>query len=321
MFHINIFTPNSFRQETDELKKQLHGVRIQKASLEEQIRNVQQEMTRYFKLVIYFYNRKVQFVIIDRWRFEALKTRCVLLNREDLLTEKAIEFKPIRAIEFNISQKEQETARPRILHPSPGTPQYNSPKEKKTQVLDPQLGAIQDGNTLVVYNTPSKNISVKQELDYQSDYNTLGSLNSNEFKENIGTPQRQQESNISVKTELSSDKHLRNFHSNSLANELDMAPLKNYKREPPGLDAQPGPSILSKKGDAFVTEENWEKNVQFSAQGPTVHDISANVSMGSEATNDSMNKEGKHKPFIKEVRKKPSVIVRHVVVPSKRKPT
>lgn len=48
MFHTNIFTPNLFRQETDELKRQLHSVQIQKASVEEQLRNVQQEMTRYF---------------------------------------------------------------------------------------------------------------------------------------------------------------------------------------------------------------------------------------------------------------------------------
>ncbi|XP_017485618.1 PREDICTED: protein Spindly [Rhagoletis zephyria] len=39
------------KQETDDLKTQLHAVRIQKASLEEQLRNVQQEMTRYVALM------------------------------------------------------------------------------------------------------------------------------------------------------------------------------------------------------------------------------------------------------------------------------
>ncbi|XP_039966275.1 protein Spindly [Bactrocera tryoni] len=290
---------NFCKQETDELKKQLHGVRIQKASLEEQLRNVQQEMTR--------------------WRFEALKTRCVLLDREDLLTEHRIEFKAIRAIEFNITQKEQETARPRIVHASPATP-----TERKSQIPSTPLRPIKNENSAAICNTPTENISVKQEVNDQCGDSTPLSLKSNvEFKENVGTPQTQSRSTISLKSELSSDKYLResNMQSNSLANELQLALPKNFKREPPGLDAQPGPSILSKQSHAFITEDNCEKNVQFSAAGPTVHEISANVSIGLDTTNDSSNKEGQQKAFIKEVRKKPNIIVRHVVVPSKRRPT
>lgn len=40
------FIPIPFRRETDELKAQLHTMHIQKATLEEQMRNVQQEMAR-----------------------------------------------------------------------------------------------------------------------------------------------------------------------------------------------------------------------------------------------------------------------------------
>ncbi|XP_018804017.1 PREDICTED: protein Spindly [Bactrocera latifrons] len=291
---------NFCKQETDELKKQLHGVRIKKASLEEQLRNVQQEMIR--------------------WRFEALKTRCVLLDREDLLTEHRIEFKAIRAIEFNITQKEQETARPRIVHASPVTP-----TERKPQIPSTPLRSIKNENSSAICNTPPENISVKQEVDGESGDSTPVSFKSKvEFKENVGTPQTQPRSTtIPLKSELSSDKYLResNMQSNSLANELQMALTKNFKREPPGLDAQPGPSILSKQSHALITEDNCEKNVQFSAAGPTVHEISANVSIGLDVTNDGSNKEGQQKAFIKEVRKKPNIIVRHVVVPSKRRPT
>ncbi|XP_014094413.2 protein Spindly [Bactrocera oleae] len=287
------------KQETDELKRQLHSVQIQKASVEEQLRNVQQEMTR--------------------WRFEALKTRCVLLDREDLLTEHGVKFKSIRAIEFNITQKEQETARPRIVHVSPAML-----KEREPQILCTSLGGFKNGNTSAICKTISGNISAKEEPDDQSDDKTPTSLKSNvECKENIGTPQTQQESTTSIKTELSSDKYLQesNINSNSLANELQMVLPKQNKRKPPGLDAQPGPSILSQKRYAFPTEDYCEKNVQFRAEGPTVHDISANVSIVSENTNGSISKEGQQKAFIKEVRKKPNIIVRHVFVPSKRKQT
>uniref|UniRef100_A0A0A1XPI4 Protein Spindly n=1 Tax=Zeugodacus cucurbitae TaxID=28588 RepID=A0A0A1XPI4_ZEUCU len=287
------------KHETDELKKQLHSVRIQKASLEEQLRNVQQQMTR--------------------WRFEALKTRCVLLDREDILTEKGIAFKPIRAIEFNIDQKEQETARPRIVHASPGTPQYKSAKEREPQILSTPLGqqTIQNGNASEIYNTPSRNIPLKREQEEQKE-------NQNDFitsnNENDGTPQKQQKHTISVKTEPCFDNYLResNSNSSSLANELQMTPPMNSKRQPSALNAQPGPSILTKKGDTLTSNENNQKNVQFSAQGPTVHDISANVS--TEGTIDGSNKEDNPKAFIKEVRKKPNVTIRHIIVPSKRKP-
>ncbi|KAH8273645.1 hypothetical protein KR018_006198 [Drosophila ironensis] len=82
------------KSETDELKVQLRSMRIQKAGLEEQVRSLQQEMVR--------------------WRFESLKSRCVLIDRENLLTEQNIAFKPMQAMEFNIKEAEQKAALPRI---------------------------------------------------------------------------------------------------------------------------------------------------------------------------------------------------------------
>ncbi|KAH8240856.1 hypothetical protein KR026_006276 [Drosophila bipectinata] len=83
------------KRETDDLKRQLHSMRIQKAGLEEQVRSVQQEMAR--------------------WRFESLKSRCVIIDRENLLTEHKIAFKPMQAMEFNIKDAELKAALPRIV--------------------------------------------------------------------------------------------------------------------------------------------------------------------------------------------------------------
>ncbi|KAH8413204.1 hypothetical protein KR009_008775 [Drosophila setifemur] len=90
------------KRETDELKAQLHSMRIQKAGLEEQVRSVQQEMAR--------------------WRFESLKSRCVLIDRENLLTEHKIGFKLIQAMEFNIKEAELKAALPRIVSVSTESP-------------------------------------------------------------------------------------------------------------------------------------------------------------------------------------------------------
>ncbi|KAH8249087.1 hypothetical protein KR032_005680 [Drosophila birchii] len=86
------------KRETHELKTQVHSLRIQKAGLEDQMRSVQQETAR--------------------WRFESLKSRCVLIDRENLLTEHKIGFKPMQAMEFNIKEEELKAALPRIATPS-----------------------------------------------------------------------------------------------------------------------------------------------------------------------------------------------------------
>ncbi|KAL9930646.1 spindle apparatus coiled-coil protein 1 spindly isoform 1-T2 [Glossina fuscipes fuscipes] len=84
------------KKETNTLRQQLHSERLQRASLEEQLRNALQDMAR--------------------WRFESLKSRCVLLNREYLLNEHKIPFEPMQALDFHITHKEQEEARPRIIN-------------------------------------------------------------------------------------------------------------------------------------------------------------------------------------------------------------
>ncbi|XP_053955558.1 protein Spindly [Anastrepha ludens] len=328
---------NFCKQETDDLKKQLHAVRIQKASLEEQLRNVQQEMTR--------------------WRFEALKTRCVLLDRENILNENGLPFKAVHAMELKISQKDQEKARPRIVHGSPGAPQTSTPVEKKPQMLGGPLlisplertSAIASTSPNILPNIQEENLekvttlqpkievecllehtemSIKQEdsdvsLPDQND--SKKSKIKVECKENIELPLKEEEADSFLPDQSGTKKsllHELTTDNNSLTKELKIPPTKCAKKTPPGLDAPPGRSILSKKRDPLATKQDSEKNVQFSSQDPTVHEISANVSMGQDtSSSDSGYKEGKHKAYIKQMRTKSNVIVRRVIMPSKRETT
>lgn len=61
-----------FRNETAQYKEELHSCRLKMANTEETLRNMQDEMTR--------------------WRFEALKLRYLILNREALLEANGVAF-------------------------------------------------------------------------------------------------------------------------------------------------------------------------------------------------------------------------------------
>ncbi|XP_037710936.1 protein Spindly [Drosophila subpulchrella] len=127
------------KRETDELKAQLHSMRIQKAGLEERMRSVQQEMAR--------------------WRFESLKSRCVLIDRENLLTEHKIGFKPMQAMEFNIKEAELKAALPRIVSVAPSSPsisaQLSTPKTTSIPLPKP--------TEIILLDTPIKP-AVKEEV-------------------------------------------------------------------------------------------------------------------------------------------------------------
>ncbi|EDV99147.1 protein Spindly [Drosophila grimshawi] len=121
------------KRETDELKSQLHSMHIQKATVEEQMRNVQQEMAR--------------------WRFESLKSRCVLIDRENLLMEHKIAFKAIHAMEFDIKESQLQAALPRIV--TPPTPAAANLTSVTTQA------------EIIVLDTPLRTprVSVKLQTD------------------------------------------------------------------------------------------------------------------------------------------------------------
>ncbi|XP_055383187.1 protein Spindly [Condylostylus longicornis] len=72
------------RSETTELKKQLQNIRLQKGIIEKHYRDSQTELAK--------------------WRFEALKLRCILIDRESLLEQNSIKFEDSR--EMNVKVKE-----------------------------------------------------------------------------------------------------------------------------------------------------------------------------------------------------------------------
>ncbi|XP_039497926.1 protein Spindly [Drosophila santomea] len=126
------------KRETDELKVQLHSMRIQKAGLEERMRSVQQEMAR--------------------WRFESLKSRCVLIDRENLLTEHKIGFKPMQAMEFNIKEAELKSALPRIVSVA-----AQSPKTSLKTAAETTTKSLPTATEIILLDTPLKPV-IKEEF-------------------------------------------------------------------------------------------------------------------------------------------------------------
>ncbi|KAI8042284.1 hypothetical protein M5D96_003586 [Drosophila gunungcola] len=144
-----LFLLTSWVRETDELKAQLHSMRIQKAGLEERMRSVQQEMAR--------------------WRFESLKSRCVLIDRENLLTEHKIGFKPMQAMEFDIREAELKAALPRIVSVAPSSP---SPAAQLTAMKTSLITATENtsislptSTEIIVLDTPIKRVIKEEEKE------------------------------------------------------------------------------------------------------------------------------------------------------------
>jgi len=96
---------------------------------------------------------------ISSWRFESLKSRCVLIDRENLLTEHKIGFKPMQAMEFNIKEAELKAALPRIVSVAPSSP------SKSAQLSDLKTTSISlpKPTEIILLDTPIKP-AVKEEV-------------------------------------------------------------------------------------------------------------------------------------------------------------
>ncbi|XP_034474198.1 protein Spindly [Drosophila innubila] len=330
------------KRETDELKTQLHSMHIQKATIDEQMRNVQQEMAR--------------------WRFESLKSRCVLIDRENLLTEHKITFKPVKAMEFDIKEAQIKAALPRIV--SVLTPTTNTQQTSSTEVISmtSPLKAEQQADT----NTAP--IEFKQELSLnQSETEiTVEQLQCKIEPEDVDPPtvakpvnsrfglikvkdeqellspkyvteEKQEAAEIilpnkpnrkgtpvkfaQIKSEIPEDKietlpsrsQLRGTPIKSREDtEVDVKPLctvtpvrvqVNSMQETTNNNVR---SIMVKKRDLFA--EDSHKNVQFSRSDPIVHNLSP-----LESSKENEN------PVSKDIKlpKKSQHIIRRVVVPAK----
>ncbi|KAH8237535.1 hypothetical protein KR038_004141 [Drosophila bunnanda] len=155
------------KRETHELKTQVHSLRIQKAGLEDQMRSVQQEMAR--------------------WRFESLKSRCVLIDRENLLAEHKIGFKPMQAMEFNIQEEELKAALPRIATPSVPAAPLQIPPPDEIIILDTPMKMGPDEEPSLAKGTPC-------EIKMEPGFNPLEKLNA--VKTTMGIKIKREEASV-----------------------------------------------------------------------------------------------------------------------------
>lgn len=99
-------------------KDQLRQCRLHKAAVEEQLNNVELELAR--------------------WRFEALKSRCLIINREQLLEDAGIAFDADAAVAPAIVQlarrmEQQPDVRPQMQLVRPKIEIKNEPKDEPSQ--------------------------------------------------------------------------------------------------------------------------------------------------------------------------------------------
>lgn len=131
------------------------------------MRCVQQEMARYihyipFQSYIYFI-----IIYISSWRFESLKSRCVLIDRENLLTEHKIVFKPMQAMEFNIKEAELKTALPRIVSVAAQSPSssahLHTPETSLKSAAETTSKSFPTATEIIVLDAPLKP-AIKEEV-------------------------------------------------------------------------------------------------------------------------------------------------------------
>ncbi|XP_023296427.2 protein Spindly [Lucilia cuprina] len=327
------------KKETEDLKSQLHSVRIQKASLEEQLRNAQQDMAR--------------------WRFESLKSRCILIDREHLLTENNIKFKPVHAIEYSISEKEQAEAKPRIVS-NRRSSTFDNIVERRSmtpsklpitqEMSSPLPTPITTTPTIKTENklNNNNNIEVVTPLAKEHKMKTLEQelldkdINEINIKEEKPTIVKNLEDNLNN----NEDKE----NNNNNINKLDDSPsLDNFSKltaKPPSpmrpsqrslekacikSTAPPARSILSKQNDLLFKDSG--KNVKFSSNADTVHNLSPGTPSPTKATAHTSNlkieakstttttttatNKVNSKTTVKQSRTKSNIVVRRVVVSSK----
>ncbi|XP_061389338.1 protein Spindly [Musca vetustissima] len=310
------------KKETEDFKRQLHSVRLQKANLEEQQRNSQQDLAR--------------------WRFEALKSRCLLLDREHLLTEHKIDFKPVHAFDFHITEKEQSDARPRIVSSRRSATFENlnrksmTPQKKEATIKDENDNSLEPPTqtpTSIKKGIKEEEISeVKEEIDEKPiivDNKLL------EDKENV-KPTSMSENALqpSAKSSVSPTKKSPLGKSTSSSSSTSCL-VTEITSTPPAR------SILTKQRDLFSKEPS--KIVKFSSKEDLVHsftpqtpspnelltagltpvaaaktdDNKSSSSSTSFATTPAVKKNTTSKAVVNQTRAKSNIVVRHVFVGSK----
>lgn len=253
-------------------------------------------------------------VINYRWRFESLKSRCVLIDREHLLTENNIKFKPVQAVEYNISEKDQQEAKPRIVSTRRSSTFENSERRSmtplkeikfKTELQSPKVNLINDEN--------SNPLTPKIKSEHNSSDENKDNNKENEIKAEVKSLENElnikQESPLKAQNPEKNDEILEqkenkenNNNNNNISSLQDITIMDNFSKltvKPPSpmrpsqrslekpkttttkttstikTTAPPGRSILSKHNDVLF--KDTAKNVKFSAKADTVHNLSPNT--------------------------------------------
>lgn len=316
------------KKETDDMKLELHGMRIQMGILEEKLRNSQQELAK--------------------WRFEALKSRFILIDRESLLADNNIKFKNFTSKDVQLSESELNNARPRLSITVLSEDKSESLDRNQNQVVfgteatvidDKEVSIIQlegDEPTLDIKEKEDKQTPVKSE-DQEQENVDIKKVKIEIFEDEPNESEKQTK-NLIIKeesseetnpikqsiNEISSSPHVKlEFNHSNIDKENIFLIPKNEEETPPKACAKftfkktnvnitttpenvksPSikPSILVKKKDLFP-DEGSQKTVHFSNSA-----IKADNAAGVES-----------KSGTKPKRNKSSLVVRRIQVGFKTK--
>lgn len=154
---------NSKRHETKTLKDQLYSVSLQKCDTDGQLLRAHEE--------------------VARWRFEALKSRCIIANRESVLLESGIAFDLHPNVNAEIQRIDEPSAKPNIsIINRPVTDhhlQRQSDNKENRSVTDHPLQRQSDDkkNVNVCSNiTTTKLISPRKVLHNSTHHNAISML-------------------------------------------------------------------------------------------------------------------------------------------------
>ena len=272
-----------------------------------------------------------------RWRFESLKSRCILLDREQLLTENNISFKSIMAIEYNISENEQQEARPRIVS-SRRSSTFDNIFEIKS--MAPQKSVNIEGETIPKMIIKPE-VQTEGECFKYVECNKQNVILSNNQIVTSATKSPRGEKHIKDNNETSKlqlNENKENNNNSSLEDSAIIDNFANLKAKPPSPmrpsqrtlkkinstnTAASAKSILMKQRDSLVKES--VKNVTFSPKEDIVHNLSTESSSPNSKTIINATTDGNvtantisNRAVIKQSRStKSNIVVRRVVLSSK----
>lgn len=255
------------KTETDNLKQELHGIRIQKGILEEKFRNSQQELAK--------------------WRFEALKLRCILIDRESLLTDNRISFKIYASRDFTFSESELKTARPQ-LSLDIASPPEDARKKEENLVIDLDASTVAENLVSPINEIENEEETQDDKENIQIEDNDILEVKNvkieifedeqddcKRFIKSENKPQCQSNDNL---IDLNSPNLCLNTESGNVDNKENIFLINNTppkacaKDTPKKLPTTPEcakspklkPSILVTKKDIFADESISTKTVHFS---------------------------------------------------------